>query len=161
MILQKGKECTRDAKLISETGPSQRHYFTPIITSSKSPASGKWNYTENVQNNQFHSPCVYVLLIVTLATIRINYMVCIFGVCPREVMDADHPRPASISLWHLSDVACQGQWREMWGGYIFNMKWEVLCLAVVWVHIFDCFHLLHCSVRSETWKLFSNCSWAM
>lgn len=57
-------------------------------------------YTENVQNNQFHSACVYVLLIVTLESISLNYTVCIFGVCPRPVMDAYHPRS------HLS-VTCQ------------------------------------------------------
>lgn len=71
----------------------------------------KWKikvYRENVQNNQFHSPCVCAVLIVTLASISLNYMVCIFGVRPRKLMDAYHPR--SHLCRSLSPVRSRLSW---------------------------------------------------
>lgn len=120
----------------------------------------KWKmklYTGNVQNNQFRSPCVYVLLIVTLESISLNYMVCIFGVCPRTVMEADHPRPHLCRP--LSPVRSRLSW-ETAREYDFSIKWAALSLAAVWEHKFRfiSFHLLHSSVRGGTWRLFTESS---
>lgn len=93
MILQKGKECTRDKPDLGDGTEPAPLFHTHYHQLQK---HSKWKM--KLQNNQFHSPCVHVLLIVTLASISLNYTVCIFGVCPRKVMDAYHPRPASVSL---------------------------------------------------------------
>lgn len=140
MILQKEKACIRDVNLISETGPSMAPESAPLFHTHyhQLQKHSEWKMklqTESVRNNQFHSPCVYVLLIVILAT-KGSITRCVFLVCAhgRQWMLITHVRPPSATDTcqkapvRDDEGRCRGA-----GGYIFNIK-----CAVVWVHNFDC-----------------------
>ena len=122
-----------------------RHILShPLSAAPKAQQVENETETGNVQNNQFHSPCVcdpHCHFRINRPQLRGVYFWC----GPTEGNGYWSPSSLTPVRSRLLGIGRQR-------GYIINIKWETLSLVLVWVHDFDCFFIF-ASLFGQEWIL--------